>query len=262
MKGTFLTFLLLITFFCAQAQETMDSLDLKKPENPRLNEFLITGIVEFNWPQLDYAERFNPHPGIGLGFYWKSKNDIYLGADFTAYFADNIKETGVISNLLTSSGYVIGGNGQAAEITISQRGYNLNFLKVGKLLLQSGLINGNIHSGIVGMIGFGLLQHKIRIVDQSGSVPGLTKDYLKGYDKLSNGFSLSPSIGYAYYDRKKYVNFLLSVEYRMAWTKNRRDWNHVDMEKDETLRMDNSWIFRLSWYFPIRKKRSKDYYYF
>ena len=29
----------------------------------------------------------------------------------------------------------------------------------------------------------------------------------------------------------------------MAWTQNRRDWNHVDMEKDESIRNDNSWIF-------------------
>ncbi len=262
-----------VTFFLSifisalcNGQTQMDSIRVEKPstaeKEDQYNEFLVTAILEYNIPQGDYGKRFNPHLGVGAGFYWKSKTDFYLGLDFVTYFSDNIKETGVIENMLTSGGYVIGGDGTPADIQISQRGFNFNFVKFGKLLIPSRFWRGNQHSGLVGMLGVGLLQHKIRMVDNSGTVPGLTKEYLKGYDKLSNGFSLSPMLGYFYYDEQKYLNFFIAVEYKIAWTQNRRDWNHIDMMKEDGIRDDRSLTFKIGWFFPIRARKSRDYYYF
>jgi hypothetical protein len=262
MRSIILLFLLIFIQTDLWSQVESDTkIDLDKGE-PRFSELLITAIFEYNIPRKDYAERFYGHPGMGLGFYWKSKSDLYLGADYTVFFRDQIRESGVIENILTSGGYPIAGDGLPADVEISQRGFNLNFIKVGKLLVHSGFLNGNIHSGLVGMLGVGLLQHKIKIVDNSGSVPGLTKDYLKGYDKLSNGLSLSPMLGYFYYDKKRYLNFFLAVEYKFAWTRNRRDWNNVDMTKEDDIRNDQAWAIKLGWFFLLRKKQSRDYYYF
>ncbi len=246
----------------SKAQEEFDSLLKKQPEDPRMNEFLITAILEYNIPQQDYADKFYGHPGLGAGFYWKSKNDLYLGADLVFFFSDRIKQTDILSNITNSLGYVIGGDGEPANIEISQRGYNLTFLRVGKLLVHSGFWHGNIHSGLVGMIGGGLFQYKYRIVDNTGTVPGLSEEYKKGYDELTNGFCLTPMLGYFYFDKKKYLNFFLAVEYRIAWTQNRRDWNFNSMERDDSLRNDQAWTIKLGWFFPIRKKQSRDYYFF
>ena len=110
------------------------------------------------------------------------------------------------------------------------------------------------------MLGIGFMQHKIKIKDQDNTIPALSKEYLKGYDKLSNGFNTNVFFGYRYEKGKNKFN--IGIESSIGLTKNRRTYNFVDMQADDELRLDMMNGIKFIWWIPISKRTTnKDYYY-
>lgn len=254
-----LTFLLC---FPSLAQQETDSVKATL-KDPRRNEILINAVVKWSLVQGDLQAKFKNFVGFGGGFMFKTKSEWYIGAEGTFMFNDDVKNANaVIEDIVTSNGSIIGQNGRVANIFISQRGMDLQFLKIGKLLWKKPVLNGNPSSGIMGMVGFGILQHQYRIIDRNGTAPQLSDAYTKGYDQLRNGFAVNPFIGYVYFDRDKFINFILGVEYNLAWTQSRRSWDFLLMKKDDSQTTDQLISLKLIWNIPIRKKLSRDYYYF
>jgi hypothetical protein len=133
-------------------------------------------------------------------------------------------------------------------------------LHIGKLF-SIGL--SNPRSGIRLGLGAGLLQHKIRIQDDPfKSVPQLSGEYKKGYDRLTNGFTITETVGYQVLSKNRRINLFAGFEFTQAFTQNRRDYNFDTMEKDENPRLDLLSGFRVSWILPFYFGKEADEIYY
>ncbi|MEQ8358525.1 MAG: hypothetical protein RH860_03490 [Cytophagales bacterium] len=256
-----LTFFFQSTILLSQSDSTQ--IETENSGKKGRSELLINAISQLQSPQGTLSEKFKNFIGLGGGLMFKTRNDWYFGAEGVFMFNDNTKNANaVVSDILSSNGTIIGANGRTANIFISQRGMSLQFLKVGKLLWKKPVLNGNSSSGILGMLGAGILQHQYRIIDRNGNAPQVSPEYAKGYDELRNGLSINPFLAYVYFDQDKFINFMFGIEYTLAFTESRRDYDFLLMRKDDSKTTDHLVSLKLIWHIPIRKKLSRDYYYF
>lgn len=208
-------------------------------------------------PGGDMANRFGNNHNIGLGFHIKSKTNWYYGIQGT-YLTGNrvLREEGFLSNLIVDDGYILDNQGQLAKISIQQRGFSVT--ADGGYLFP--VLGPNKNSGILLYGGIGLLQHKIRIEHQEHEIAQLEGDYLKGYDRLTNGLMLHQFAGYYYMSNYKLVNFYLGVEAWQGFTQSRRDFNYDTQVKDDTKRTDVLVGIRAGWVLHLYRRMSTDYY--
>jgi len=205
----------------------------------------------FHTPGGDLSNRFgtNFSLGGGLDFITEKKNFIF-GLKGNNLFGNTVKED-VLFSLRDSDGFILGsvGAGQAAyaEVFLRERGFYAGG-HVGKLFALS---NKNKRAGIRLTLGAGLLQHKVRIQDETGSADQLKGDFIKGYDQLSNGLAFEQFIGYQQLNRKTGVNFFAGIELTEAFTKNRRNINFATQSRDEKNRFDVLLGFRVGWLFSF-----------
>jgi hypothetical protein len=118
------------------------------------------------------------------------------------------------------------------------------------------------NSGLMLLAGTGFMQHKIFIKVKDNMVAALRKDYNKGYDRMTNGFSAVQFIGYMRMDKKRLHNFFAGIEIVEGWTKGRRSINFDTMTIDDNQRLDILYGIKLGWIIPFRKRMAKDYYYY
>ncbi len=199
-------------------------------------------------PGADLANRFGNNFSLGLGLDWMTaKSNWIFGINANFLFGNAVKSD-VLASLRTDAGFIIGNNRLPADITLRQRGWLLH-AEFGK---HFPLNAQNPRAGIRLTISPGLLQHRIRIQDDpQQAVPQLLGDYKKGYDRLTNGFSITEFIGYQLLSENKRMNFFLGLEFTQAFTQNRRDFDFVTRTKDETKRMDLLYGIRLGWIIPF-----------
>lgn len=212
----------------------------------------------FQIPGGDMANRFSYNSAIGCGFLYKHKSNWITGASGYFLFSKNVKETNMLDSISTSNGYIIDKFGQYALVNMYERGYSFS-VKLGKMFSFS---KQRPNSGLLLLGGLGFLEHKIRIETLSNTVPQLSEEYKKGYDRLSNGIIVSETIGYLHLGNKRLVNYFAGIELAQAWTKNRRSLNYDTGTKDDKLRNDLFYGFKFAWIIPFYKKMPKEYYYF
>lgn len=214
--------------------------------------------ISVQFPQGDLKDRFFTNTAISFGVNRKSASNWLLGAELGYMFAEKVRnEDQILSNITTSEGYVIDQTGVFANIYFRQRGFHASF-KGGKLF---PLWFNNPNSGVLVLGSLGMLQHKIRIENYENTAPQLQGDYIKGYDKLTNGPAASLYIGYLHFSNSRLTNFSLGVEYLYAATRSRRDYDYVLMGKDETLRNDQLISIRFAWAIPVYNRAPKEFYY-
>src|SRR5204863_8304518 len=131
-------------------------------------------------------------------------------------------------------------------------------VKAGKVF---NVLSPNPNSGLMATVGAGLLQHKIRIENDDANAPQVLGDYVKGYDRLTNGLSITESVGWIYFGKNHIANFNFGFEFTQAFTKNRRSYNFDEMRKDDTNRLDLLYGFRVSWIIPFYGSKPKEFYY-
>ena len=59
----------------------------------------------------------------------------------------------------------------------------------------------------------------------------MSKEYKKGYDRLTNGPAITEGISYLHCGSKRLINFSLGLECTQGFTQNRRDYNFDQMKK-------------------------------
>ncbi|MCX6291309.1 MAG: hypothetical protein NT126_06045 [Bacteroidetes bacterium] len=218
---------------------------------------MLGGTFAYQIPGGDMAKRFGNNFNVGGTFQWKTKKNWIFGIDGEFLFSERVKETNILDKISTSQGYIIGEDGFYADILLYERGLMFS-AKAGKIF---PVIGPNPNSGLVVTLGAGLLQHKIRIEDKRNSAPQLSDEYKKGYDRLTNGLSVTEFLGYVNFSNRRMVNFMGGFEFTQAFTKNRRDFNFDTMEKDTKSRLDLLFGFRFAWLIPIYKRVPRQYYY-
>jgi len=205
----------------------------------------------------DLKKRFGNNSNVGAMFLVKTRSNWLLGADYSYLFGNKIKESGILDSIKTQSGFIIDANGQYAETRMFERGFSAS-VKLGKLFPYLG---PNKNSGFVGIISFGMLQHKIRIEDIGNRSPQLSKEYRKGYDRLTNGFAISEFVGYLLLSNNRMINVFGGFEFTQAFTQSRRSFNFDTMERDSKQRLDYLSGIRVGIILPLYKRGPMDYYY-
>jgi len=222
-----------------------------------ITHFMVSPGAAFHLPGGDLKDRFGFSSSIGLAFEYKMKNQFSIGIDGSFIFGNKIKETSMLDGLRTSDGDIIDADGNISDILMFERGFTTSF-NVGYLLTWK---KPNPNSGVFFRLGLGFIQHKIRIEHQNNAIPALEGDYLKGYDRLTNGILLTQFIGYRYLSNTRLLNFFAGFEFNQGFTKNRRDYNFDLMGPDNTKRIDMLNGIRFGWILPLYKQAPQEYYY-
>ena len=237
--------LLLFCFHLAKAQKYDNS-----------GPILQIGIhYGFQWPGGDLQERFGNNGITGLQIDYSLPKGWTLGLQTSLLFGQNVK-TDVLEPLRDENGLIYNYDGTPANVLMRERGqyYGLHL----GYFFRGKAPKGN-QQGPVLQLGAGLLQHKVRIIgDVGGSIPQLSGEYLKGYDRLSNGLALRQSIGYRYLDARRRINLSIELEAYQAFTQSRRDWNIDQMAADTQKRLDLLFGFKLSWILPLYVAENAD----
>jgi hypothetical protein len=210
----------------------------------------------YQTPGGDLADRFGNSGSPGVGFHIKSKTNWYYGMQWNYMFGNKVTEPGLLSNLRTNNGEILDDQGQIAIMFIQQRGYS-GMLEGGRLF---GFIGPNPNSGLLVKGGVGFLQHKIRIEHQTNPIAQLEDEYLKGYDRLTNGLAIGQFVGYYHMSNNRLVNFFIGVESLQAFTQSRRNFNFDTQTRDETRRFDMLLGVRAGWCLHLYRRMSETYY--
>jgi hypothetical protein len=218
---------------------------------------MLGASFQYQMPGGDLADRFGNNFNVGGFLNYKFANNWLIGLDGCFLFADKIKENGILDSLATDQGYIIGESGEYAKVYLYERGYMFS-LKAGRLF---NVVGPNKNSGLLLTLGAGFLEHKIKIDVDKDDVPELTKEYKKGYDRLTNGLAITENASYVHCSNRRLINFMIGIECTQAFTQNRRDYNFDQMKKDTKQRLDLLFGIKACWFFPIYRHAATSYYY-
>jgi hypothetical protein len=217
---------------------------------------LISPSFSIQIPEGDLANRFGNNSTVGFSAGIKNKKNWTFSLEGNFIFGSKIKETSIFSGLTVDGGYIIGSDGLYADIRAYERGYTV-FATAGKIFPYRG---PNLNCGIYLQAGIGFLQHKIRIEDKKNSVPAIQNDYLKGYDRLTNGIAAKQFIGYCYLGNKRLINFYGGFEFVEGFTEGKRDFNFSTGLSDSGKRFDFFMGLKLGWIMPFYKQAPEKFY--
>ena len=261
MTKRIFTFIFLLVSFIAKGQNKDllfgPSADEIKPKSG----FILCGNADFDLPGASMAKRFGPSYREGPGVLYKTKKNWILGAKFDFINGDKVHQDSLMINIkdmYSSSGgslyEFINNSGERIGVPVYERGYAVG-LSAGKIIPFNKLHPDN---GIMLLTSAGFLQHKIDIYVKDKDVPQLSALYLKGYDRLTNGFFAEEYAGYTFFSKMRLVNFTLGLDGLFGFTQGRRTYLYDVMHGDSGQRLDILFGLRGSWFIPIFHRASED----
>jgi len=209
-----------------------------------------------NLPAGDLSQRFGPNLNAGINFMYKTKKNYLIGIDCNYLFGRNIKED-VLKQLKNSDGFIVDNSGYPADIRLSERILTLN-LYFGKIF---NVLSANQNSGLLVNIGAGYIQHRIHFFDSQREIAAINGDTRDGYDRLTNGISVSQFIGYLFLGDSRYLNFYAGLEAYQGFTKSVRKLNYDTGLPDTKNRLDMLYGLRFGWILPLYSRAPKQYFY-
>ena len=211
----------------------------------------------YQFPLADMSTRFGNNLNTGIGFHIKSSSNWYYGIQWTYLFGRKVTEPGLLQNLFTDAKEILDDQGQIAIIVIQERGYTIG-LHGGKLF---PVIGPNPNSGILVTLGGGFIQHKIRIEHTTNEIAALEGEYLKGYDRLTNGVMISQFAGYYHMSNSRLTNFFVGLEAYQGFTQSRRDFNFDTQTTDTKKRLDILVGVRAGWTLHLHRRPPEVHYF-
>ncbi len=251
-------FLFLIAADCF-GQDDLFGVDSSRKTHSGL---LINGNLTGDLPAGDMAKRFGKDFRVGFSLTYKTRSNWLFGAscDFLAgnkikedSFMINIKDkysgpfNGKIVELINSSGYRVG-------VPVYERGYLIG-VQAGHIFNRN---RSHPDNGFTLLTTAGFIQHKITIFNRDKDVQQIRGNYLKGYDRLTNGFFLEQFAGYTYFAPNGLLNFNFGLDVMVGFTQGRRDYLYDVMRPDDKKRTDILVGARAGWMIPSFKRRSED----
>jgi hypothetical protein len=253
-----LLFVLFAVSAGAQDKEKLFGTGVKKE---RKKGFIINANGDFDIPGADMAKRFGYDYRIGPAILYKTTGNWLFGAKCDFIFGGIVRQDSLMVNIRDKySGQsnnlyeFINNNGERIGVPVFERGYAIG-LQVGKIISFSKLHPDN---GLVLLGSAGFMQHKINIYDKDKSVAQLTGQYLKGYDRLTNGSYGEAYVGYIYFARNGFTNFTLGLDALFGFTQGRRNYLYDVMRTDTKQRLDILFGVRGGWFIPIFRKKSDE----
>lgn len=220
---------------------------------------IYTPVVGFTYgyyvPGGDMVKRFGNNSSVQMSVDFKTRFNWILGVNGSYMFGNKIKEH-IFDSIATVDGDLISQTGELGDVRLFERGFTVSGT-IGRLIPFN---RPNPNSGLRVDLGFGFIQHKIRIETIGNNVPQMNKEYKKGYDRLTNGFLLSENIGYFFLSNNRFTNFYVGLECMQGFTQNRRSYNYDQMMQDTHKRTDLLFGAKVSWLLPLYKKAPQAFY--
>ncbi len=225
------------------------------------NGFILNGNGAFDIPGGDMAKRFGDSYRVGPAVLYKTTKNWIWGAKFDFILGGKVHQDSLMINIKdkysTGDGSLyefLNNQGERIGVPVYERGYAVG-LEFGKIIPFSLRYPDN---GLVLMGTVGFIQHKIDIYDKDKTVQQLRGDYLKGYDRLTNGSFVEGYVGYIFFSNNRLVNFTIGVDALFGFTQDRRDYLYDVMRPDNAQRLDVLFGLRGGWFIPIFKRKSED----
>jgi len=219
---------------------------------------MFHGNLGFHVPGGAMAERFGNSFLAGAGFLYKTDKNWLWGMEADLIFGNDVKEDGLFEAIQTETGFLINASGLYADVILYERGFLIG-PKVGRVI---PLNPAKPDRGLMFTLSPGLMQHKIRIIDEGNATPPLDEPYLKGYDRLTNGMALTGFLGYFFTSERRLTSFFAGVEAVHGWTMSRRDWDFDRMSKDTEHRSDLLTGIKVGWIIQLGGGRPDKIYYY
>jgi hypothetical protein len=227
-----------------------------QPQNPDKEGLALTLVrthIGLYLPQGVLAERFAPGAAVGLDISYKTPKGWQFSIGGSHMFGGEVRERDIMSNISTAGGDIITQSGIFEDYRLRQFGWLL-YGRVGKLF---PVIGPNPNSGLLFELGTGLMQHKIWIETPMNNSPQLSTEYKRGYDRLTNGISLNPFLGYQHLSSNKLINYYLGLDLHVGFTQNRRSVNFNTQQRDDRQRTDLMVGIKAGWILPLYKRAEK-----
>jgi len=255
MKRFFIFLLLFTATLSAFAQNT-DLLFGPKVKSVPRKGWILTANADFDIPAGDMAKRFGLSYRIGPGILYKTTSNWIFGPKCDFILGGNVKQDSLMANIMDKykGNEFINNSGIREGVPTYERGYMLGW-QVGKIITLS---KTNADNGILLMTSGGFMQHKIDIYVKDKDIPQLSGDYLKGYDRLTNGLFAEEYVAYNYMARDGLLNFHIGLDGTFGFTQGRRTWLYDVNRSGLDKRIDILFGIRGGWYLPIFKRKSED----
>lgn len=211
----------------------------------------------YGLPLMDLSIRFGNHISIGGGLHYQPKSTKWaLGFNSAFQFSKNVKEDILKPFRTNYEGLLIGSDGFLSQAALRQRLLH-NYIWIGGIYPVH--ITEKARQGLRFKLGIGYLAHWIKVSDDSRSLTQFNTDYLKGLDRLTAGFTITPSITYEYLQHNGRACFYIGLEPVLAYTKSLRNY-HYDLQQADSgsARKDFMFNFKIGWLLPIYKFRKSE----
>jgi len=256
-KNTFrpyITIALIITLFLF-IKETKSQVNV---QDSTISSFILYAAYAYQIPGGDLSERFGHNSTIGPGIIYKDKKNWIYSLELNFIFGNDVKNASeIVSELTTDDGFIIGLDGTYSNVRPMERGFTL-FAKIGKIIPA---FNINPNSGLFFDLGMGYIQHKIKWDVEDNNAPQLDGDLKKGYDRFTEGISLTQSLGLFYMADTRIWNFRVSAEAVEGFTKTKR-YNFDTQSGNPDSRVDLYYGLKVSWMIPLFGRAPKAMYYY
>lgn len=220
---------------------------------------MVWASAGFAWqfPFATLKETFKMNAQVHVNLTYKFASNWTVDMGFAYMFGGKVRNVMDIlgSDLLTSNGDVIDGNGTKATLHFDGRYWTLG-LGVGKIIPFDKWRN----SGLWLKLSGGYFSHKVNISigDQTNQneIPQLSGDYKKGYDQRAGGFCLSQFVGYVFMRKVRVRSFYAGVEVTEIWSKPNRNYQFLLMGPPEKKAKFSLLLsLKVGWVIPIHEKR-------
>jgi len=218
---------------------------------PKKQGYLFDVQYGVQSPKGDLAERFGWNSTLNFGARYKFESGWTAGFKYNWMFGNNVNETGMFDSILGPTGEIIDKDGRFSVIRLNQRGHTLT-MNGGRLF---PILKNNKNSGILVDVGFGFMLHRIDIFASSLTVPQITEDYEKGYDRLTGGLAINQFIGYQHLDPKKRLNFQIGFSFQQAFTQSMRSIDFDTRTYNPKKRTDMLQGIRIGIMLPVYTKK-------
>ena len=255
---------LVVTLLILCLAGTVKAQDIFGPSNDvkTRHGFILNGNVSFDLPAADMAKRFGKSYRLGPAVTYKTESNWVFGVKFDFILGNKITDDSFMINIRDKYNASFNGklvelidvNGNRSGVPIYERGYETG-VQVGKIF---NFKKSQPDNGLFLLTTIGFVQHKIDIYNADKSIPGIQGAYLKGYDRLTNGWCIDQYAGYAFFSKNELLNFSLGLDVMVGFTQGRRDYLFDVMRPDNQKRTDILYGIRGGWMIPVFKRKVEE----
>jgi len=198
-------------------------------------------------PARALADRFGTSNTVGFSICKVEASGWRWGCHYRFQTGSEVREPGLLDNLLDDNGRMVDNEGRIALVTPQQRGTLLT-LSAGRLISSSAFRDG---SGLLIEMNCGFWEHKVHFQNRGNRVTQLEDPYLAGYDRLTRGWLVIPRVGYYHDAPNGLIRFQVGIESFLGRMQPQRAWNADTLSSDSGPRNDGTvglfaaWILRL-----------------